>query len=364
MRIAIAQSGMCIGRGGSERAAIRLAHEMRSRGHEVHLMTVAADISPAYPLDPRLPVHFFDSRFFNADIEAMALGPALLREWHIDVLVSFEASWKHLLWQACCRGTGIPFVCSERSDPVLVEQVNWNRPGRLALFETSAAVHVLLPCHVASIPAHLHAKTHVIPNAAPENLAKEFPAPSERRNVILYLGRFVQLKRPQLLLRAFALLAREREFADWQLRLAGWGPDRSELLDVIAANGLQSRVFLGRPNADTSGDYAAASVYCLPTSREGFPNTVLEAMSAGLPVVGVADCPAMSAIVRHGVTGLLAMEPTPESLAAALRPLCKSEKARLRMGRGAWEECRAHYSSTVFDQWERMLTYIAEQKRA
>jgi len=46
MRIAIANAGICQSKGGSERAAIRLAHEMRSRGHSVHLLT-STDLSPS-----------------------------------------------------------------------------------------------------------------------------------------------------------------------------------------------------------------------------------------------------------------------------------------------------------------------------
>lgn len=81
-------------------------------------------------------------------------------------------------------------------------------------------------------------------------------------------------------------------------------------------------------------------------------------MAAGLPIVGVSDCPAMTSIVRNGINGLLANFPTPEALANILRPLLASEKARQRMGREAWHECNTRYSSALFDQWESILKKV------
>jgi len=360
MRIAIANAAICSNKGGSERAAIRLAHEMRERGHNVHMLTVIGSASPRYPVDPCLPIHFFPHRFFAADMQAVEAGPALLREYGIEILVSFESDWKHALWQFCCAGTDIPFICSERITPVLIEREFWNRKGRLALLEQCAAIHELLPCYLPFVPSHLRHKTFVIPNAAPENIPTEYPEHPSGAPVLLYLGRFSKEKRPELLLRAFALIL--EEFPHWRLRLAGWGEGEAMLQAVTQAKGLEQRVIIGPAAEDTRPEYMAANIYCLPTLHEGFPNTVLEAMAAGLPVVGTADCPAMTSIIRNGITGVLAKEATPEALAEILRPLMASEKARQRMGREAWNECRTKYASSLFDQWEIELMKVVGKK--
>ena len=362
MRIAIANAGICFSKGGSERAALRLAHEMRARGHTVHLLTVKGLPSPVYPAEPRLPIHCFPTGLFAGDPKSVDGGPALLREYGIEALVSFESDWKHELWRCCCAGVDIPFVCSERITPVLIEQKLWSREGRLALLARSAAIHELLPCYLPFIPKQLLHKTFVIPNAAPEDTPAACPEHASDSPVLLYLGRFTKEKRPQLLLRAFALLA--REFPDWRLRMAGWGVgDTQSRLQALARTlDIAAQVTIEPAAADTRQEYLAANIYCLPTLHEGFPNTVLEAAAAGLPVVGIADCPAMTSIISPGKNGLLAARPTPEALAETLRPLMASEHARQRMGREAWHECRVKYSSAIFDQWEETLYKVARSQ--
>ena len=163
MNIAIASSQICYFRGGAERASLRLAHEMRSRGHAVHILTVTGRYSPVYPIDPRLSVHFFPGIFFHRKLEAIALGPALLQEQRIDVLVSLESDWKHAMWYACSERAQIPFVYSERITPTYVED-NWSRDERLFVLEKAAAIHELLPCYLKYIPEHLRSKTFILPS--------------------------------------------------------------------------------------------------------------------------------------------------------------------------------------------------------
>ena len=326
------------------------AHSSCAHGSWLFFTAISGGSAFTYPL--------FSKHFFTADPKAVDAGPALLREYGIEVLVSFESDWKHMLWKFCSTDTGIPFICSERISPILIEREFWNREGRLALLEQCTAIHELLPCYLPFVPKHLLFKTFVIPNASPEHVPAEYPKHSSESPVLLYLGRFSKEKRPELLLRAFALL--EQEFPTWRLNMVGHGEAQPMLQALIQALNLQTRVTIG-PAADVWREYTSANIYCLPTLHEGFPNTVLEAMAAGLPIVGVIDCPAMASIIRNGVTGLLAKAPTPEALADVLRPLMGSEKARQRMGHEAWHECKTKYSSALFDQWETILEKIVAE---
>ncbi len=58
-------------------------------------------------------------------------------------------------------------------------------------------------------------------------------------------------------------------------------------------------------------------IYCLPSFSEGLPLSLLEAMSAGLPVVGT-DVRGIHDVVTHGITGLLVPSNNPGKLAEAL----------------------------------------------
>jgi len=80
--------------------------------------------------------------------------------------------------------------------------------------------------------------------------------------------------------------------------------------------------------------YAEADVFVLPTWREGFPNVVLEAMGAGLPVVAT-PVGAIPEAIRDGEEGLLVPVRDAEALTAALRRLVDDRALRLALGRRA-----------------------------
>ena len=126
------------------------------------------------------------------------------------------------------------------------------------------------------------------------------------------------------------------------LDLVGDTPDAAYAARVrlaIAARGLGPRVrvygSLGR--AALERRYAAASIFALPTIREGYPIVFVEALAHGLPIVG-CDIPA----VRE-VTGGAALLVTPgrvKPLAAALKMLVTDERVRCALARRSLQRAR------------------------
>ena len=81
----------------------------------------------------------------------------------------------------------------------------------------------------------------------------------------------------------------------FRLVIAGEGPHRSALESLVHQTNMTSRVqFLGRVEQDELAKcYSAADILVLPSSREGWPNVLLESMACGTPVVatGVGGIP-------------------------------------------------------------------------
>lgn len=353
MRIAVANAGICLSKGGSERAAIRLAMEMIKRGHDARLLAAQSPLPPQYKLDPILPVHFFPESFFNPTMADLAGLSGLLKKLGIEAVAGFESDAKHVLWGRLCQEANIPYICSERNSPELIEREFWNPEGRRAFLSSCARVHELLPEYLPLVPEGV--KSFAIPNAAPSDLPESIPARDGARPVLLYLGRFARQKRLDLLIRAFALIA--DEFPRWRLRLAGWGETEKQLRALANRLNLGEKIEIRPTNPDVNQEYLAADLYCLPSQDEGFPNTVLEAMGHGLPVVGAADCSAMRSIIRPGDNGLLAADGSPQALADALRPLLASPALRKALGAGARRDCLENYAAEkIFDQWEAELS--------
>lgn len=134
--------------------------------------------------------------------------------------------------------------------------------------------------------------------------------------VIGSLGRLIPGKGFGVLIDAAARLIEESPTL--RLRIAGSGPAASSLRERIRSRGLEDHVDMVPKVADVSGFLGSLNVFVMPSRREGFGMTMLEALAAGLPVVA-SDLPVLrevgGEVVRWAAPG------DPASLAQALRTI-------------------------------------------
>ena len=143
------------------------------------------------------------------------------------------------------------------------------------------------------VPDH---KLHVIRNGvdldrfAPQDQAAVRTALGLKQDapLLLNVGNLLELKGHALLIDAVHALR-----ADWptlQLFIAGEGPERARLEAQIERLGLGDRVHLlgSLPNSQLGAWYNAADFFLLPSSREGLPNALLEALACGVPALATA----------------------------------------------------------------------------
>lgn len=148
-------------------------------------------------------------------------------------------------------------------------------------------------------------RAHVISNFVdplPDTLAPtsraQFDTPDDA-TVLIALGRFVERKRFDLLIKALARLP-ETVHA-W---LIGDGDLQEDMRRLARDLGVENRThFLGWQR-DPSPFLKAADILVCPTDDEPLGNVVLEGWNAGLPVVATAS-PGPSWLIEHGKTGLL-----------------------------------------------------------
>jgi glycosyltransferase involved in cell wall biosynthesis len=174
-----------------------------------------------------------------------------------------------------------------------------------------------------------------LPPAPP--LAREaFGDPSGRR-IVLGIGRLHPVKGFDVLIRA---MARVPDAALW---LAGDGPLRADLEALAAAEGVADRVrFLGWRH-DQAALYAAADVVAMPSSYEPFGLVVLEAWSAGTPLVACA-AQGPSWLIRDGEDGLLCPIGDADALAAQLRAVLDDAAAAAALADAARRRWKADFS--------------------
>ena len=164
--------------------------------------------------------------------------------------------------------------------------------------------------------------------------------------VMLYVGRYTEVKRIPLLIRAHAR-ARERFERRAPLVLLGGFPGEWEgehPARVVEETG-DPDVFLAgwRGHEDLPAGLNAADLLVLPSVREQFGAVLVEAMACGLPVVAI-DAWGPAEIVDDGETGWLVPPDDEEAMAAALVAAVNDEDERRRRGAAAYESARASYS--------------------
>jgi glycosyltransferase involved in cell wall biosynthesis len=118
-----------------------------------------------------------------------------------------------------------------------------------------------------------------------------------------------------------------------QVRVRIVGPKPGDPWRSFLAPESTERVeFMGSLSREEIGNlYRTAAVFVLPSHAEGMPNSVLEAMAGGLPIVATL-VGSISEVVEEGVGGYLVPPGDQEQLAAALIKLLKDPKAATRMG--------------------------------
>lgn len=160
---------------------------------------------------------------------------------------------------------------------------------------------------------------------------------------LVVLSRLVPHKQIHHIIRALpGLLV---EFPTLRLRVMGSGWWADHLVELTASLGLQSRVdFLGHvTDLEKFEELASAWVHVLPSVKEGWGLSIVEAAHAGTPSVAYASAGGVAESILDGVTGLLAHDEADLStkIGALLRdPEINSEmgaKARLRSSEFTWE---------------------------
>ena len=200
------------------------------------------------------------------------------------------------------------------------------------------------------------ARVHHLPNFSPDlaGCAPERCGVPAGAPLVLALGRLHPNKGFDVLIRALARLPGVR------LNLAGDGPERAVLEKLARDAGVAGRVrFLGWRD-DTAALLAGCDVLAVPSRHEPLGNVVIEAFSAGRPVVAAA-AQGPATLIRDGETGRLVPMDDSAALAAALAAVLGDPPAARALaagGRAAFEA--QHAEAPVLAAWGAGLARIVE----
>lgn len=176
---------------------------------------------------------------------------------------------------------------------------------------------------------------------------------------LVYVGRLSEHKRVDLLIEAVSL-ARE-VMPDIRCGVIGDGPEMERLRRLVEDLQIEENVvFLGflETDEDLIAAMKSSRIFVLPSMREGFGISALEANACGLPVVTVrSEMNAASDLVEEGLNGLV-VDPTPEDMAEAVLKLLKDDMYN-RLSEPSRRVAEKYDWSVVTDAIERAYEELA-----
>lgn len=328
--------------GGAERVMTTLLANSEAERERFDIRLALLDQEPsAYAPPDWLPVHQLDCR--GSLVESLRQVTRLRREIAPQVTVSFLTRANIANVAATPRGR--PCVISERV------HTSAHLGGGLGGFAKKAAVRAAYP---------RASKVVAVSEGVADDLAANFgvsrgrlvaidnpvdletararaaePSPLDVEGFcVVGMGRLAPNKNFELLIRAFHAAG-----APGTLVILGEGPERPKLEALVAALGLGGKVRLPGFLANPFPVLKRADVFVLSSNAEGFPNSLVEAMGLGAPVIAVncasgpaeilAERPreALSGIVEGG-HGLVVPPNDVDAMAEALRRMLAPDVRR------------------------------------
>lgn len=357
--------------GGSELNAVRTAEHLDRERFDLRLMT----LKPDGPLRARyesigVPISHVrvSSLHGSSMVSAGRRFVSYLRRERIQVVHAHDM-YSNIFAVPWARMAGTPVVIASRRWWYTLPNTKL-RIGNTLAFRMASAVlanSTQVAVSVRESDRVRHDRVWVIPNFLNDNAFQPMPGSQRQmlrttlgipadRFVIGCVARLVPVKDHQTLLRAFAAVHSAHPAA--HLLIVGDGPARAMLETLARQLEINAAVTFAGERSDGVNYYHLCDAAALASLSEGFPNTVIEAMAAGCPVVATAVGGTIDA-VTEGVTGALVPPGDVAEMARALTRLIEEPLQVARLGSAARERALSHYrAADVIASLENMYTAL------
>lgn len=348
--------------GGAGNATAYLAQALRTLGNEVVVVTASYrdlvgwcddnGVSVLRLRSLRRSVHCASLiEMLSYVMRACWTVPRLAARMKADgCIVFFSLPCGPIAWLTE-RVTRIPFIVALRGGDVPGAEASVSylqrilAPFRRAVLAGARAITANSSGLAAISSATDPYPVDVIPNGVDTEFfcPRTTERPRDEFTHLLFVGRFNGQKNLRSLLQQFAV-ARTRA-PTIRLTMIGDGPHKEMLYSEAKRLGIIEAVtwrgWMGK--AELAALYRDADVFVNPSLYEGMPNTVMEAMASGLPVIASAVA-GNDELVEHGRTGLLFDLHESDALAEAIVLLSESPELRASFGRSGRDTVVSMYS--------------------
>jgi glycosyltransferase involved in cell wall biosynthesis len=344
--------------GGTERQMVELVRRLDPHRFRVHLACFHKRGRLLEDLPDGVAVREFPVRGFAnpAAIGRMLAFSAWCRRIRASLVHTCDL-YANIFGLPAARLAGVPVRIANRREiltgdksPAQLAAQRWAYRAAHAVVANSSAARAQLATE--GVPRD---RLRLIPNGLDLARFTPQPPPAAIRRVVTVANLRAEKGHDTILAAVPAILDRH---PDATFTFAGDGPRRDALETLARALGVSGRVrFLGECR-DVAPVLAAADLFVLPSRSEAFPNAVIEAMAAGLPVV-VSNVGGIPEVVRHGENGLLVPPDDHAALTGAVLGLMDRRQDAAALGAAARRDVARDYTiDRMVERFEDL--YLAE----
>ena len=309
--------------------------------------------------------------------ENAAFFEKLLREKRIGVVLFLWADGKRFPFAREAARCGVPVIAAIRTDPCFYERrfrgnglrsevkrfLRFRRQAKIYRGNAACCARTVLlserfvPGFLKHFPRGASPRVCAIPN--PAFCAEASVDFSAKKKELLFVGRMeMAVKQPQLLLRVWRKL--QARFPAWSLRMVGGAHDFEAVKKLAGTLGLERVFFEGFQNPEPY--YRAASIFCMASAYEGFPNVLVEAASFGCVPVAFDSFAAARDIVSEGENGCLVPAFDLDAYAETLARLMSDDALRERLAKNACRDAVRFSPAHIIDRWFELFADVAKER--
>ncbi len=191
-------------------------------------------------------------------------------------------------------------------------------------------------------------KIMVIPNFIE---TKDIKSSNLEEKIIISVGRLEAEKDFESLIESYFFVS--QSYPDWQLHIYGDGSLKSKLQHLIDTKNLADKIILKGTVKNIFDQYSRSSIYVHAAHYEGFPNTMLEAIGHGLPIVAFESVGGVKVLVNDNQNGFLIKNRDRNLLAEKMKKLIFDGELRKQMGANSIEIAQQYSQESIMEKWHQ-----------
>lgn len=348
-------------KGGSERVMVNLAEYFQEQKYDVILVT-QYQREKEYCISPKIRRVYSEpdasmlegGRIRNFCIRFRTLR-RLWKTYRPDVILSFLGK-NNLMAVAAAAFLPIKVAVSVRGEPTMEYQGKFMQFIAKTVFRFADGVILQTEQAGQFFPRAVRRKSVILPNPLNPQFT-ERKVCANREDLIVAAGRLDENKNHVMLIHAFGRIA--EEYPTVKLVIYGEGELRTKLEMLIAEKGLTDRISMPGNVNDIADRIGRARIFTLTSNTEGMPNSIMEAMALGIPVIAT-DCPCggPATLIEHGVNGLLVPVGDAFALADAFRRIFEDREFEQKLRENARRITETLAPEQVNKKWEDYLNQL------